>query len=198
MFLQTSLHRFKIFYQDELRSRCFIVVIAMTPVLASRVSVATCATRILFLTCLLFIIKVFLLSKAIFSKAKTRHCVSKFDKVDALLNLFFVLFKSRAPSHHSYINFMTSSMDHENSFTRRLRRRMRRCARPLLLSGFGSFHFASLRNWLTVSDFFWAGSCFSLDHVFLSFYKFCDLNLCYSFIEIIMFVCFDFKSVNVY
>ena len=39
------------FYQDELRSRCFIVVIDMTPVLASRVSVATCATRILFLTC---------------------------------------------------------------------------------------------------------------------------------------------------
>ena len=39
------------FYQDELRSRCFIVVIDMTPVLASRVSVATCATRILLLTC---------------------------------------------------------------------------------------------------------------------------------------------------
>ena len=42
------------FYQDELRSRCFIVVIDMTPVLASRVSVATCATRILLLTCLIF------------------------------------------------------------------------------------------------------------------------------------------------
>ena len=39
------------FYQNELRSRCFIVVIAMPPVLASRVSVATCATRILLLTC---------------------------------------------------------------------------------------------------------------------------------------------------
>ena len=39
------------FYQNELRSRCFIVVIDMTPVLASRVSVATCATRILLLTC---------------------------------------------------------------------------------------------------------------------------------------------------
>ena len=77
----------------------------------------------------IFIIKVFLLSKIFFSKATTRHCVSKFDKVDALLNLFFVLFKSQAPSHHSYINFMTSSMDHENRFTRRLKRRMRRCAR---------------------------------------------------------------------
>ena len=42
------------FYQNELRSRCFIVVIAMPPVLASRVSVATCATRILLLTCLIF------------------------------------------------------------------------------------------------------------------------------------------------
>ena len=41
----------QIIFQDELRSRCFIVVIDMAPVLASRVSVATCATRILLLTC---------------------------------------------------------------------------------------------------------------------------------------------------
>ena len=56
------------FYQDELRSRCFIVIIDMIPVLASRVSVATCATRILLLTYWIFIIKVFLFIENIFLK----------------------------------------------------------------------------------------------------------------------------------
>ena len=125
-------------------------------------------------------IKVFLLSKIIFSKTKTWHCVSKFDKVDALLNLFFVLFKSLAPSHHSYINFMTSSMDHENRFTRRLKRRMRRCARPDLLSGFGSFHFASLRVLFTGVDFYRrsAVSFFELR----SCWKFCYFHSNYIFL----------------
>ena len=144
MFLQTSLHRFKIFTKtnfvlDVLSSSSTWLLFSLHACPLQRVLLAFFYWLVYFFT-----IKVFLLSKTFFSKATTRHCVSKFDKVDALLNLFFALFKSQAPSHHSCINFMTSSMDHENRFTRRLKRRMRRCARSLLLSGFGSFHFASL------------------------------------------------------
>ena len=72
MFLQTSLHRFKLFYQDELRSRCSIVVIAMTPVLASRVSVATCATRILFFIKLIFYYQSIFIYRKLFSQKLKR------------------------------------------------------------------------------------------------------------------------------
>ena len=158
MFLQTSLHRFKTFTKtnfvlDVLSSSSTWLLFSLHACPLQRVLLAFFFNLLIFYYQSIFIIENF------FSKAKTRHCVSKFDKVDALLNLFFALFKSQAPSHHSCINFMTSSMDHENRFTRRLKRRMRRFARSLLLSGFGSFHFASLWVSFTVGG---SASSFSM------------------------------------